>query len=291
MLIGHSGIFERLKAQAAQGTLHHAQLFVGPEHVGKSKLAIELSMVLQEVTQAPVLRKQILDGVDADTIFLLDEGQPLSIKEVRSVIERTHQSHRRPYLVILIENIGRMRPEAMNALLKTLEEPPKGVIFFLTANQDEAVLPTIRSRCQLTSFHTVSDAILREACEGHVYTDFLVMFAMGRPGKLQRLKNERDYFEAHQKIFQEVNRFLEKPTVEAAFELSRTYEKHELNQEMLDILLHRVRTFALSGQHPTILKHLDFTETLESLETSKEDLQKNVNPKLVFENLLLPFAP
>ncbi len=289
MLIGHQSIFERLKVQAEKGTLHHAQLFIGPEHVGKTKLALELAMVLQEANV--ILRKQMMEGVDADTILLLDEGKALSIKEIRGLIERTHQTHNRPYLVVVIENIGRMKAEAMNALLKTLEEPAEGVVFFLTANKEEDVLATIRSRSQVTYFQTISDAILTEACEDHVYTEQLVMFAMGRPGKLQRLKADRDYLESHQKIHQDISRFLEKPTVQGAFGLSRDYEKHDQRQEMLDILLHRVRTFALSGQSPNVLEHLDFTQAMEDLETTKADLKRNVNSKLLLENLLLPFAP
>ena len=118
MLIGHQKIFTRLKEKAQKGQLHHAQLFIGPESVGKSKVALELAVFLQNAQDNVVLRKQMLEGVDADTVLLLDQGENLSIKEIRTVIERTHQSHHRPYLVVLIENLGRMRPEAMNALLK-----------------------------------------------------------------------------------------------------------------------------------------------------------------------------
>ena len=50
--------------------------------------------------------------------------------------------------VIIIDGAGAMTPEASNALLKTLEEPPPGVLFLLLAEDEEALLPTIRSRCQ-----------------------------------------------------------------------------------------------------------------------------------------------
>ncbi len=292
MLIGHQKIFEGLKAEVESGRLHHCQLFVGPRHVGKTKAALNLAISMQGAEGDVILKKQILEGADADTLIFLDDGETLPIKTVRAeIIERTSQTHRRPYLIVVIENIGRMKIEAMNALLKTLEEPHEGVVFFLTANKEEDIIPTIRSRARVTDFHTVSDKLLRGECAGNVYEEQLVMFAMGRPGKLKRLLEDSEYFEAHQEMYQAVNRFLEDPNEHGVFAMVRKYEKSELLQELLDILLHRVRTFALAGQSPVVLEHLDFTRVMDTIEVVKQDLDRNVNKKLLLENLLLPFAP
>lgn len=291
MIIGHKKILDQLKADAKSGRLHHAQLFVGPKHVGKARVALEMAIILQEVEENVILRKQILEGVDSDTLLFLDGGEGFSIKEVRGIIERVSQTHHKPYLVVVIENIGRMKVEAMNTLLKTLEEPAPGVIFFLTANSENDIIPTVRSRCQITHFTTVSDMILNEACEGNVYTEPLVMYAMGRPGKLKRLMADTEYFDAHQEIHSEISRFLENPLMHAGFILTRKYEKHELKQEMLDILLHRVRTLVLTRKQPLVLDHLDMTVVMDDIETVKQDLNANVNAKLLLENLLITFAP
>lgn len=291
MLIGHEKIFEGLMKELADGRLHHAQLFVGPKHVGKTKTALALTINMQEVTDNPILKKQVLDGADADTLIFLDNGEVLPISTIREVIARIAQTHVRPFLVVVIENIGRMKIESMNALLKTLEEPPPGVVFFLTANREEDVIPTIRSRCHVTNFHTVSDKVLRQFCSGNVYEEQLLTFAMGRPGKLRRLLDDNEYFKAHQEISERVNRFLDTPSISAVFSLVREYEKSELISELLDILLVRVRTFALSGKKPASLVHLDLARTLEQIEEAKEDLDGNVNARLVLENLFLSFAP
>jgi DNA polymerase-3 subunit delta' len=291
MLIGHEKILERLRFEASSGKLHHAQLFLGPQHVGKTKTALTLTLEMQGAAENPILKKQLLEGADADTMIFLDDGETLPISKIREVIARISQTHSRPYLVTVIENIGRMKIESMNALLKTLEEPPPGVIFFLTANKEEDIIPTIRSRCQITHFHTVNDNLLRQFCGGNVYEELLIMFAMGRPGKLRRLLDDTEYFEAHRDMYERVNLFLEKPDTHKAFALVREYEKNELLQEMLDILLGRVRTFALSGKKPDSLAHLDLARALERIEETKEDLVGNVNARLSLENLLLPFAP
>lgn len=296
MLIGHEKIFDRLKRLGEAGRLHHAQLFIGPEHVGKTKVALLLSVFLQGAEDKIVVKKQILEGLNADTLLFLDGanalgGETLPIESVRWIVERSHQSHSFPYLIFVIENLGRMKVEAANALLKTLEEPHEKTLFFLTANEEDDALPTIRSRCQVTYFQTVSDEALRAVCADNVYTDQLLFFAMGRPGKLLKLLEEPETFQTQQALLQDLLQFLENPSTPAAFQLCRKYENHPLLSELLDILLQRARSFALSRQIPPMLSHLDFTEVVYRIESSKQNLKKNVNRKLILENLLLPFVP
>lgn len=275
MLYGHSSLFADLKARAQAGQLSHANLFIGPEHVGKTKIATLLSVSLQGAEDQVILKKQIMEGANADTLLFLDTGEGLSIEAVRGIVERASQSHAYPYLIFVIENIGRMKVEAANALLKTLEEPGKDVIFFLTANAEDDVLPTIRSRCRVSYFQTVPEAELKQMTNGHVFEEQLLFFAMGRPGKLRRLLDEPDYLTAHQTVLQDVLKFVENPQTSGVFDLVRKYEGSELRGEMLDILLRRTRTWQL----------------MERVEDAKSLLKQNVNSKLILENLLLSFAP
>ena len=291
MLIGHASIFERLKKDLDAGRFHHAQLFVGPQHVGKTHAALQLAIHMQEADENVIARKHILEGVDPDTLLFLDKGEVLPIKTVREIIERSTQSHHKPYLIVVIENIGRLKVESMNALLKTLEEPRPGVVFFLTANREEDILPTIRSRCHVTHFQTVPESELEAACDGHVYTAPLMHYAMGRPGKLHQLMHDSELFTVHQEIHQDVKQFLENPDTHAAFAMARKYEKHDQRQALLDILLHSLRGQMIRQDWPLVLNHLDPTVILDTIERSKRELSHNVNAKLLLENLLLPFAP
>jgi len=282
MLIGHAAIVERLREEAAAGRFHHAHLFVGPEHLGKTTVALKLATLLQGAEDQVVVKRQIFEGLDADTVLLLDTGESLPIEEIRGVIERSGQSHLRPYLVVVIENIGRMKPEAMNALLKTLEEPLPETIFFLTAHQEDDVLPTIRSRAHVTRFQTVPDAEMAAACDGHVQTERLLFFAMGRPGKLRRLIDDTVYLEAHEAMLADVLSFMEKPTTAGVFQMTRKFEEDPLLPEMLDILLARARTWALGGRLSP--------ETVERIEDAHLALKQNVNTRLLLENLFLSFV-
>lgn len=291
MLVGHTAIYDKLLEDASHDRLHHAQLFIGPEHVGKTKTALKLAVHLQGAEENVLAKRQILEGLDSDTLLFLDAGEGLGIEEVRGILKRCSEGHQKPYLIVVIENIGRMKAESCNALLKTLEEPHPGTLFFLTAHREEDVLPTIRSRAHVNLFQTVSDAQLSGLLEGHPLSERLLFFAMGRPGKLIRLMNDSTYLDAHETLLRDLTEFMENPRASAVFPLTRKYESSELLEEFLDVLLKRVRHWLLRGDTPQVLSHLDLSRVLEQTEDAKLSLRNNVNAKLLLENLLLPFVP
>ncbi len=290
-LVGHQTLVEHFKREAARGTLHHAHLLLGPEHVGKTKTALTIAVELQGASENVIAKKQLLEGLDADTLLYLDTGEGLGIEEVRSIVERCNQGHQKPFLIVLIENLGRLKPEACNALLKTLEEPHPGALFLLTAHHEEDVLPTIRSRTQVHLMQSVPDEAMKPLLDGHPLSERLLFFAMGRPGKLLRLMEDMAYLEAHETLLRELSDFTDRPQTAKVFALTRKYESSELLPEFLDVLLRRVRGWMLSQSQPQALAHMDLSRVLEQTEDAKLDLRKNVNAKLLLENLLLPFVP
>lgn len=292
MLVGHKKIYDNLMLEAKQGRLHHCQIFLGPQHLGKTKTALQLAMHLQCPRDEQVVeRKLIAEGLDSDTIIFEDDGEILPIEKVREIISRATVSHIKPYLIFIIENIGRLKIESMNALLKTLEEPAPGVLFFLTANKESDVLPTIRSRARVTGFQTLNKDEMRELCGESPFCDEMLSYAMGRPGKLVKLMEDEEYLKIHRDMNLIIQKFLENPNHGSAFEISRWLEKNEHLQEFLDLLLIRVRSLLLADQKPAILGHIDFAEKAEEIENAKGDILRNVNTKLLFENLLIKFVP
>ncbi len=292
MLIGHKQIFERLKAEVNAGTLHHSQIFLGPKSVGKSKVALMLAMQMQCPDESQiVLRKQIAEGADFDTIIFADDGEVLPIEKIRELIGRIGQSHTKPNLIFIIESIGRMKVEAMNALLKTLEEPPRDTYFFMTAENESDIIPTIRSRSKIVNFQSVPEKEIFEACHDNAYREELVKFSLGRPGKLMKLMNDQEYFEMYRETYLSLNRFFERPTLPQVFEIVRKYENKSAAKEFLDLLITRVRSLLLSGEVNPSFSHLDFTRVADDIEIAKGDIMGNVNVKLVLENLLIPLVP
>ncbi len=89
--------------------------------------------------------------------------------------------------VFILPDVERMTPNTLNALLKTLEEPPAGVVLLLTSTDPESLLPTLISRCQLLSLHPLAQSeIERLLIERHqvapAEAQALAALAQGRPG-------------------------------------------------------------------------------------------------------------
>lgn len=109
-------------------------------------------------------------------------SQDIRIEQIRLLNDwAVRTSHRGHAKVALIYPADALNPAAANALLKTLEEPPPGVQFFLGAHRIDALLPTIRSRCRHAAMPRPSDAELRQTlgdaadpavlawCQGAIY--------------------------------------------------------------------------------------------------------------------------
>ena len=203
--IGQDHLLRPLSASLRAGRLAHAYLLTGPPHVGKMTLAIDLAAAVNCTGGgdagagpcgecAPCAR--IGRGVHADvrvvSLQQREAGQPtrtrIGIDEVREAMQATSlRSVEGGWTVIIFDGAETFSPEAANALLKTLEEPPDQVlILLLTANED-AILPTVRSRCRLLPLRPMGGAMLTEFLVNRhgVETDqarWLSRLARGCPG-------------------------------------------------------------------------------------------------------------
>ena len=186
---------ERLRA----GTLPHALLLVGPRGVGKRTLAQALAAELfcaerrgcGRCAACGALRRGNHPGWVAVEVPAGKSAIPIeAIQELgRQVSLRPSDARGR---VALIRGADRMTGPAQDALLKTLEEPPPANAIVLTAVRADAVLPTIRSRCQRIALAPLSDAELGEVAR-RLGRTFAVpaSVARGCPGQLERLADAR----------------------------------------------------------------------------------------------------
>lgn len=180
------GSVSTLLTMARTETLPHALLLSGPAGTGKGEAALTLAQLLN--CQAPPTPgitpfaslsahrcgtcrscRRIDAGTHPDVRVIAPEGSHIKIAQIRDLCNTLlakplEASHR----VVLIKDAGRMNREAANALLKVLEEPPKGTFFVLTTSQPSELLPTVLSRCQLIRFRplareTVVRCLMEEA--------------------------------------------------------------------------------------------------------------------------------
>lgn len=141
-----------LEGAIKKGTIPHAILFSGTRGTGKTTLA-------------RIFAKAI--GVSDVDLYEIDAASNRGIDDIRELREAVYtlpyESERKVYI---IDEVHMLTKEAFNALLKTLEEPPSHVVFILATTEEEKLLDTILSRCQVFRMHSPSREVL-----AHTVTD------------------------------------------------------------------------------------------------------------------------
>lgn len=157
---------QRMEKLAVSNKLGHAYLLQGPKGLGKHAAAMDLAALLfcqnkngHEICGACQPCRLFAAGTHPDFLSLMPEegARQIKIEQIRnsqSFIANTPMFGK--YKMLLIEPAESLNINAANALLKNLEEPAAGTLFFLVSHQPGALLATIRSRCQQIKF-TVPD--------------------------------------------------------------------------------------------------------------------------------------
>ncbi len=149
-------VVERAARAHAAGVMPHALLLVGPPHLGRELAAVELAALLTCPERAGTgcscaSCQRVRRGLHPDVQLVSPAASIITIAQIREVVVAAPG---RPYegvgRVWILEGAeaGQLGREAANAFLKTLEEPASHVHFILLAGNPDAVLPTVRSRCQ-----------------------------------------------------------------------------------------------------------------------------------------------
>lgn len=168
-VIGQDSVVTTLKNAVKQQKIAHAYLFSGPRGTGKTTLARLFAKALncphltpeaEPCNQCPSCR-EIASGTSMD-VLEIDGASNRGIDDVRKINDNvSYASTSGRYKVYIIDEVHMLTKEAFNALLKTLEEPPKNVLFIFATTEPHKMLPTILSRCQRFHLKRFSPALIQ----------------------------------------------------------------------------------------------------------------------------------
>lgn len=168
-LVGQEGVYRTLANAIEHNRLTHAYLFTGPRGTGKTSSARILAKSLNcktagKPTVEPCLTcsccMEIAAG-NSPAVFEIDAASNNSVDDARVLIERAPlKAVGGEFKVYIIDECHMLTKEAFNTLLKTIEEPPAGVVFILATTEEHKVLPTIVSRCQRLMFKLINQDAL-----------------------------------------------------------------------------------------------------------------------------------
>ncbi len=312
-ILGHQAQRDALLQDLRQENVAHAYLFSGPRHLGKFTVAKWFAKILlcqgasdEECERLGEQIRRLLhpDLIVIDQLWIEDvcedmaviaqssnvlqqhrakakaKTDTISIDDIRSMQERLHGVGGGTFRCCLIRSVERMHAEAVNALLKILEEPPPGVVFLLTTESFSSLLPTLVSRTRTLHFRRLTDAELEPFLEGAPDDErsFLVRVAQGAPGLVRRLRENPDLLRKERQAYANALAFWHSRSPMERLRLLSPL--HERGAEADQFLVHL--SIALRDERgqlpPDASRHL--IELCRTMET-------NVNRQLVTQNFVL----
>jgi len=315
-VIGHSWAVKHLSRTLQFGRQRHAYLITGPASIGKTKFAVALAQAVNCTnTQHRPCRvcrtcSLIEAGHHPDVTLLQAEGSSMKIEQIRAL---QTQLSMRPvearYRVVILRRFQDATPQAMDALLKTLEEPASSVILILTADTADSLLPTIKSRCQPINLRPLPTALVRKTLEDqyHVKHDqaaLLAQLAGGRLGWAIRAASDENMLADRNKWLQLIETALGMNRVQR-FGMAETLSKDKpVLFEILDLwqsyirdallIAHVTQTPITNRDHHHALEQIarkvkidDLLKVMKALQRTVRYLEDNANTRLTLEILML----
>lgn len=162
-VVGQEHIKQALSNAITLGKISHAYLFTGPRGTGKTSTARILAKSLNCI-EGPTVNPcgkcascvDITNTVPIDVIEI-DAASNRKVEDAQNILEKIqYVPVNGKYKIYIIDEVHMLTNTAFNALLKTLEEPPKNVVFILATTESHKVLDTIKSRCQRFDFRRIT---------------------------------------------------------------------------------------------------------------------------------------
>jgi DNA polymerase-3 subunit delta' len=317
-ILGQEKAISVLRSAIRHHRIPHAYLFSGYEGVGKKLTALTLAKALNcrehedDSCDRCVSCHKINDGNHPDVRIIEPDGQFIKIDQIRTLQRdigyKPYEGKRKVYI---IDHAETLRPEAANALLKTLEEPTSDSLIILVTANVYALLPTVISRCQFVRFislgvQELTTLLVQERHIQAAQAHLIASLSEGCPGRAFSMDTtdvlaKRDLVE---QLFKTLSSGLQ--DVRVLFNYAEfLMEKKEEIHELLDIMLVWYRDMyilqeqgdkSLVANSDAIVRLEHAVEQLSTSQTrrlfdivyqTKLDILRNANLQLTLEVMLI----
>lgn len=335
---GQTALLDRLARDFQAGQFAHAYLFLGPDGVGKFSVAqlCAMAAVCRHGGAARAAQEDSLfAGMDLfgeesaparvpcgecgpcvrvlsrshPDVQIIEIGKSMGVDAMRELIAQVQvRAFEGGAKIAVLRGADRMTVQAQNCLLKTLEEPPAGMCFILTAKTQSALLPTILSRCRIMRFHPLSEeAAARRLSALGVDAQRVGLLAHqseGRVGAALDMAQDESYFALLSRIDQtlfSLRRASDIPSASAAFKDEKDSAERILN--IAEQLFRDAMRLQLMGKAPVELGYSrDFdsyvqkadasasVRMLRTLQDARQMRASNVPFLSIWEKILLSVA-
>lgn len=303
--IGHEALINNFKQRCLKNTLSHAHLIVGEYGVGKGKLA-------------NILAKFILNGdLDREYVDIINyssEKSSFGVDDVRDIIEEVYKKpFEKDKKVIIIHEGNKLTIQAQNALLKTIEEPPKGVYIIILCESLELILDTIKSRCEIYKLKPLTKSELYEYIKIKKFNYYeneiksAIAFSEGVPGRIDRYFNDDKLRELRNNIVILIKN-LNKNDLEAILQQEESFSNLKNDKEEVlnifglfirDILINKEienEEFIINSDKLEDIKELTkemsfkkLNNMIKTIEEARRNIKSNVSWGMTLRVMLMGF--
>ena len=249
--------FEKIKGQnfakkyltnsIKSNMVSHAYMFEGPNGIGKNTMARELAAILLEM-------ENLFNS--PDYIEIKPDGNSIKIAQIRKLQSDILVKPYKSYKIYVIDEAQKMTVEAQNALLKTLEEPPKYAIIILITDNKESLLDTIKSRCEIIKFtpipmQEVASYLTMNGIDSK-RASLLANFSRGSMKKAIELSESEEFHLMREEVQKYVETFLNGNLIEI-MDIQSSIEKYKDQiTNVLDLLINYFRDIMMVKENVDI---------------------------------------
>ncbi len=318
-IIGHDKVKDHLRKAIEYHKVSHAYILSGEEGMGKKTLANAFAMTLlcERSDKEPCMQchacKQMMSGNHPDVIRVTHEKPgSIGVDDIRMQINDTIyiKPYSSSYKIYLVDEAEKMTPQAQNALLKTIEEPPAYAVIMLMTTNQELFLPTILSRCIQLKLRPLKDTqvsdYLKEAMGvPEEKADVFAAFARGNLGKAIHLASSEEFGLLYRQILNLLKN-LKEMDISMLLDSIKKLQEDQLDlKECLDFMqlwYRDILMFKVTKDINTLVFKEEYAKVsslcqkssyegleliLSAIEKAKTRLDANVNADLALELMLL----